>query len=435
MNVRHQACLIIKRVLSQQCSLNVAIQAELDEKQEFDPLVLELCYGTLRYFHQLTFLSQKLLETPLKGKHEDVHALILIGLYQLLHTRIPAHAAIDETVEATRKLRKPWASKLLNGVLRHFQRQQTILMTLCEQQSLPAFYSHPKWLIESIQQGYPEQWQNILNMNNQKPALSLRVNLSRTSRQAYLEKLAAEDLEAMPSDLSESGIILKDSCKVTELPGFRQGEFSVQDCSAQLAADLLDVQEGHHVLDACCAPGGKTTHLLEKQPNITLIALDQDRERLKLVHENAMRLLKGEVRKNALTILAGDASQPETWWDQHLFDRILLDAPCSATGIIRRHPDIKLLRKKIDIENLAVTQLQLLQALWSLLKSGGKLLYVTCSILSAENVSMITTFLESEKTAAEIPISASWGIAMQYGRQILPEEDRDGFYYCLLGKP
>lgn len=435
-NIRHLACQTIHKVLIQRCSLNAALEEKTSQLPEHSALLMELCYGTLRYFHQTSFIAQILVEKPLKDKYQDVQVLILMGLYQLIHLRIPPPVVIDETVRVARLLRKPWASKVINGVLRNFERNREGLLKKTEN-NLTAFYSHPEWMIRKLQQAYPEQWQSILMANNQKPPFSLRVNLNKISRMQYGEKLTQFLLNEkfVMSKINDTGITLEHSGDVTKFPGFYQGEFSVQDCAAQLASEFLKVNDNDRVLDACCAPGGKAMHLLESNSTIRLTALDHDKRRLRAVTENAERLLESHIRENNLRIICADAAKPEAWWDQQLFDAILLDAPCSATGVIRRHPDIKLLRSELDIDNLANMQLHLLENLWPLLKASGKLLYITCSILPEENDLVIEKFLNTHQDVFLVSLTALCGKPSKYGWQILPiEENVDGFYYCLLQK-
>jgi 16S rRNA (cytosine967-C5)-methyltransferase len=290
--------------------------------------------------------------------------------------------------------------------------------------------SHPDWLIKQIEQDWPQQAQKILLENNQQPPMALRVNLARISRDQYLQLLSEQGIEAVSVDFCPSAIILDKPVAVDLLPGFAEGLVSVQDTAAQLAAGLLDVQPGHRVLDVCAAPGGKTAHILEHQPQLKeLVAVDVDESRLQRVSETLQRL------KLPATLVVGDAANPQEWWDDQLFDRILLDAPCSALGVIRRHPDIKLLRRAEDIEPLQALQKNILNAVWPLLAPGGIMLYATCSILKQENEQQIDAFLAEHPDAVELPIDAVWGFSGSHGRQIMPGESAmDGFYYARLGK-
>ncbi len=393
------------------------------------PLIQEMVYGALRWFHQLQTIAALFLAKPLKAKDQDIYALLLIGLYQLRHMRVPDHAVVKETVEAAVALKKPWAKDLLNACLRSYLRDAARVPTAINA-DLAARFSHPLWLIEEIQSAWPNDWENILNANNERPPMLLRVNLQRTSREAFLARLAENTISAQALPIVETAVKLETPVAVTALPGFAQGEVSVQDAAAQLAAVLLDAQPGERVLDACAAPGGKTGHLLERSPGLSeLIALDKDAKRVALIEENLKRL---DLHANTLV---GDASQPKEWWDGKLFDRILADVPCSATGVIRRHPDIKLRRQTQDLPQLLAAQANFLNSLWPLLKPGGKLLYVTCSILPVENEKQMQAFLAQHADALEIPLPASAGRPCVVGRQRLPgEAGLDGFYYACLGK-
>jgi 16S rRNA (cytosine967-C5)-methyltransferase len=290
-----------------------------------------------------------------------------------------------------------------------------------------ARYAHPQWLLQEIRRRWPDRWQEILQAANARPVMSLRVNLGRVSRQDYFEKLGAAAVPARPIKGVASGLVLDRPLEVTGLPGFSEGQVSVQDGGAQLAAGLLDLQPGQQVLDACAAPGGKSCHILELEPAVRLTAVDQDQTRLQRVRENLQRL------DLSAGVFVGDAAAPVGEWAATRYDRILLDVPCSATGVIRRHPDIKLLRRAGDIPALAELQSRILSKVWQLLKPGGILLYATCSLLPQENEQQIEHFLAGRDDARERPIEATWGHACEYGRQTLPGEDSmDGFYYAVL---
>ncbi len=381
-----------------------------------EPFVQALCYEACRWYFQLEALLAKLLEKPLKNKDDDVRLLLLLGLCQLIHMQIPPHAAVAETVAVCSLLNKDWAKGLVNAVLRNYLRRK------------PAYehHAHPPWLAEKIQADWPAQAAEIFAANNQHPPLILRVNLQKISRADYLAKLPGAQALADTA----AGIVLANPVNVSELPGFLQGEVSVQDATAQLAATLLEPQPGDHILDACAAPGGKTAHLMEYQPALaSLTAIDQDEKRLARVAENLTRL------GLAAKLVAADAAAVASWWEGVPFDRILLDAPCSASGVIRRHPDIKLLRRAADIPVLAATQLRLLTALWPLLKIGGRLLYVTCSIFQQENAEVLAAFMAQHADAIEKKIDVTAGVACKIGKQWLPGMNQgDGFYYACLEK-
>ena len=394
-------------------------------------LLQELCYGTLRFQARLEFWLASLLRQPLRARDMDLQALLLLGLYQLSCMRIPAHAVVKETVEACRHLRKAWAVKLVNAVLRGFQRQQAALESgVCGNPA--AEYAHPLWFIERVQADWPAEWQALLAANNQRPPMTLRANHRRITRDALIEKFTSHAITAQACRHSGDGLLLAAPVDVQALPGFGDGEFSVQDEAAQLAAELLDVQPGMRVLDACAAPGGKTCHLLERNPELgRLLALDIDAQRVGKIHDNLRRLgLTAEVRQ-------ADALQPDDWWNGQCFERILLDAPCSASGVIRRHPDIKSRRRQQDLEASAAQQRRMLEALWPLLACGGKLLYATCSVFREENDGCILAFLETQSDAKLSPMSrqADWGVDTLAGRQVLTGQDgMDGFFYACLEK-
>ncbi|MBR9912633.1 MAG: 16S rRNA (cytosine(967)-C(5))-methyltransferase RsmB [Gammaproteobacteria bacterium] len=438
--VRAQAALTISSVLRQQASLaSLMAPAQQQVAENEQALLQELCFGTLRWQPKLQALLGRLLDKPLKTKDLDIHSLLLLGLYQLLYLRIPDHAAIDTTVKACKALKKPWAEKLVNAVLRNYQRQQVALHHNLA--SSPAFLTaHPNWLRKRIDAHWPEQAEQIYNANNSHPPFTLRLDLGQVSRQQYLQQLDSAGMTGHPCPYSPYGITLEQPVAVDQVPGFAQGRVSVQDEAAQLAADLLQLQPGQRVLDACCAPGGKTGHILELarqlQPTLTeLVALELEPRRLLKVEENLQRLRQPEQPLAPLQLLCADALQVEQWWDQQPFDRILLDAPCSATGVIRRHPDIKVLRKATDIAKLAELQLALLHALWLTLRPGGRLIYATCSILPTENTAVVEQFLSQCATARHQPLQVDWGLAQTCGRQLLPSaQGNDGFYYACLIK-
>jgi 16S rRNA (cytosine967-C5)-methyltransferase len=392
-------------------------------------LTQELCYGVLRWLPQLDALLHRQLDKPLAARHRDIRIVLLLGLYQLVHTRIPVHAAVAQTVALAEACNKPWAKGLINGVLRGYLRNRDAIMAAtCQQQE--AWYAHPRWLIDAMQRAWPQDWDTILAENNKRPPMTLRVNACRNDRSTYLKYLATAHIEAYAAPHTTHGVMLAAPSEVDALPGFKEGHVSVQDGAAQLAAPLLDIKPGHRVLDACAAPGGKTAHMLECEPRLaSLLAIDRDRQRLERVAATLERLgLQADVTP-------GDAAVPQTWWNGIPFERILLDAPCSATGVIRRHPDIKVLRRASDIRGLVDYQAKLLEALWPLLARGGLLLYATCSVLPPENAAQIARFLAQHPDARERAMDAPWGRSVGPGRQILPGADgMDGFFYALLEK-
>ncbi len=389
----------------------------------------ELCHGVLRWLPQLEAIIGQCVHRPIKARDRDLRIVLLLGIYQLLHTRIPPHAVVAETVALAETLGKGWAKGFVNGILRGLQRDQESIVAGIKSKPVAAL-AHPAWLIDATKKAWPEHWQAVLQANLARAPMTLRVNLQRQSREYYLEQLAAAGHSGHAAEYAETAIHLDEACAVQALPSFAEGDVSVQDAAAQLAAPLLDPQAGQRVLDACAAPGGKTAHLLEYAPAIkTLTALECDPERIPRLQENLQRL------QLAADIRCADATQTADWWDGEPYDRILIDAPCSGTGVIRRHPDIKVLRRAGDIPRLAHKQHQLLEALWPLLAHDGVLLYATCSILPAENQQLAHDFATLHSDAKVQIIDASWGHAKAPGRQILPAEDgMDGFFYARFQK-
>jgi 16S rRNA (cytosine967-C5)-methyltransferase len=430
MNARHIATEVLTQVIEHRRSLSDCLESHLSKLPDSRDRALAqaLCYGVLRWLPRLQAILQGLLKKPFKAKDCDIQVLLLIGLYQLIYSRIPSHAAVAETVNLTRTLNKPWSTALVNACLRNFQRQRESHLTKADAKFNQKL-AHPHWLLKRLQKDWPTQWENIAVANNSHPPLTLRVNLRSMSRDAYLTCLQEAQIAATPTPYTDCGITLEHAIDIQKLPGFLKGWVSVQDGAAQLAAQLLDVPEGARVLDACAAPGGKMAHLLECCKIDILIALDNQSSRVSKLTDTLQRL------NLSAKICCADATKPETWWDNQLFDRILLDVPCSGSGVIRRHPDIKYLRQPSDIQKLALEQARLLSALWPLLAPGGKLLYITCSVFAEENDLQIQSFLATYTDADEIVLTADWGHAQKYGRQILPGENNlDGFYYACLSK-
>jgi 16S rRNA (cytosine967-C5)-methyltransferase len=386
-----------------------------------------LAYGVLRWQIALAWLESQLLAKPLKSKDRDISRLLWLGLFQLWQDSTPDHAAINETTECARGLGKTWAVGMINAVLRRFQREQSHWLE--QLAAVPEHWAHPEWLVSAIQQDWPDHWQGILDANNQSPPLWIRVNPQRATRADTDTQLTEAGFSTGHSEFAGQALLVTPAANVNDLPGFTAGHISVQDAAAQLAAGLLDVQEGMNVLDACAAPGGKTCHLLEQHPGIKLTALELYPNRLKRISENLERLgLECELK-------AADATEPGSWWDGQAFDRILLDAPCTAVGVIRRHPEIRHLRQPSHVQEAVAAQYALLQHLWPLLAPGGMLLYATCSVLRDENSNQIMNFLAAHDDAEEARIDGNWGKAEAHGRQILPgEQNMDGFYYALLQK-
>lgn len=418
MSKRFTALKCLQAVLNNGQSLTNVL-SKLPEKQAEKPYIKSLCYGVLRYYWQCDFIASKLLTKPLKKKDSDIHLLLLMGLFELIYSNTADHAATSETVKTCLELKKQWAKQLVNAILRKFLREKDKYLKICNGRP-EALYNHPQWLMDKIQKDWPKNFVNILSANNQQAPMHLRINKQKTP---------PPELQANKHPII--GLTLSTPCDVNSLPGFLDGAISVQDPSAQLAATLLTPKDNETILDACAAPGGKTMHLLELAPACNVTAIDIDKQRLKKITENVNRI------QATLTLRQADAADISTWWSPETpFDKILCDAPCSASGVIRRHPDIKHLRQPTDIATLATTQLHLLTQLWKTLKPGGQLLYCTCSIFNAENDAVIQAFLNTHDAAAPIQLDLKVGRQTALGWQILPgEEDMDGFYYCLLQKP
>ncbi len=413
-------------------SLTEALRVHQPQLAERDrALLAELAYGVCREYFFLDAIAAQLLRQPMKKKDQDIHALLLTGLYQIVFTRIPAYAAIGATAGAARLLKKKWAVAVINGTLRRFQRECRQLTEKIEGQNSPEVrYNQPRWLVDAIYKAWPQQAEAVLKGLQLRPPFTLRVNLQRCELSEYVSELADGKLRGEPVAGISSALMLEKPVAVSRLPGFGNGQVSVQDAGAQLAAFMLAARPGMRVLDACAAPGGKTGHLLEHTPDLELAALDVDEQRLARVAENMQRL------GFSPQLVVGDASRPEGAWARTAaYDRILVDAPCTATGVMRRHPDIKLLRRPGDVEALVLRQKEILVAQWPLLKPGGRLLYVTCSLLPQENDEQISAFLREHEDARAVMLASRTGINMHHGLQLLPDTlETDGFYYALLEK-
>ncbi|NBC98210.1 16S rRNA (cytosine(967)-C(5))-methyltransferase RsmB [Atlantibacter hermannii] len=423
-NIRSLAAQAVEQVVEKGQSLSNVLpplQQKVPEKDK--ALLQELCFGVLRTLSQLEWLIGKLMSRPMTGKQRTVHYLIMVGLYQLLYTRIPPHAALAETVEGAVVIKRPQLKGLINGVLREFQRQQETL--LGEFAAHDSRFLHPSWLVKRLRAAYPTQWEEILEANNQRPPMWLRVNRQHHSRDAWLALLEESGIQGFAHPAYPDAVRLETPTPVHALPGFEEGWVTVQDASAQGCLPLLSPQNGEEILDLCAAPGGKTTHILEAAPQANVLAVDIDEQRLGRVYENLKRLgMKATVKQ-------GDGRYPQQWAEDQQFDRILLDAPCSATGVIRRHPDIKWLRRDRDIPELAELQSQILDAVWPLLKPGGTLVYATCSVLPEENTQQVATFL---KRTADAQLTDT-GTQDAPGIQNLPAStEGDGFFYAKLVK-
>lgn len=425
-NLRAQVAKTLAPLFQHQGSLSSVLPSALLSVSERDrPLLQQLCYGTLRFWYRSDALASQLLVKPLHPNEQLVKLLLNSAIYQLEQLNMPAHAVIHETVEASKQLGKPWAAKLLNAVLRRYQReQQAIDQASAELDSYR--WNHPQWMVEKLRHNWPEHWQQILEANDLAPPMCLRINRLKTDRSQYLKLLDDAGIDGSPGQFSEEAIYLSSAVPVDRLPMFAEGWVSVQDEAAQLAASLLSPAAGTRVLDACAAPGGKLCHLLERFPDINAEALELEPLRAKRIDENLQRLnLHAKVK-------IGDASCND-WWNGESYDHILLDAPCSASGVIRRNPDIKILRRNEDILTLASNQLTILSNLWDMLKPGGTLLYATCSIFSQENERIVARFLKQQPDALIETIEAQWGEQCEQGRQLFPQpKGPDGFYYARI---
>jgi 16S rRNA (cytosine967-C5)-methyltransferase len=389
------------------------------------PALQALCFGTCRWFFRLDGELQSRLKKPLKQPDRVIHHLMLVALFQLRHSQQANYAVLNETVEACRALDKPHLTGLVNGVLRAAEREGE---PATENDSMGL--SHPPWMVEKLRHNWPHDWQAILDTNNTQAPMTLRVNARRFNRDAYLDLLCAAGIQAQATRFAPHGIQLAAPVPVDRLPYFADGAVSVQDEAAQLCTTLLDLAPGQRVLDACAAPGGKTCAILEACEGLAeVVAIDESAYRLPRIDENLARL------DLHATVQQADAANTDQWWDGQFFDRILLDVPCSATGVIRRHPDIKLLRRESDIVPLAAIQLGLLSALWQTLKPGGRLVYATCSVFPQENHRIIRRFLKQTDDSALLEPDLLWGRETDAGRQLLPvPQGHDGFFYAVLEK-
>ena len=439
--VRAKAAKVIADVAERGRSLDVALTIDANATKQERGLLRALCYDSIRWYIRLDALLGRLLDRPYQALDPEIRALAIVGLCQLLYTDIPAHAAVAETVAATTVLRQPRASGFINAILRRCQREHARLLPQIDR-DLAISSAHPRWLVENLRADWGDRAPGILTANNQRPPFWIRVNRLRASAANYREQLQAKEIGVAASVFDDTALLLDKPMDVGDLPGFDDGLVSVQDAAAQLAGHLLAPQPGERILDACAAPGGKTGHLLELAPELAaLTAVDVSPERLARVTQNLQRLgLRAQ-------LVAADAAEPAGWWDGQRFNRILLDVPCSATGVIRRHPDIKLLRRADDVPALAARQLQLLRTLWPLLLPGGRLLYASCSALQAETTAVIAEFLASEPAARDVTAAAMQSSVTQplltapaagggvHGYRIAAgSAGMDGFYYALLEK-
>lgn len=437
-SARLQAVSVLSEVLGRGRSLTVALErlrverAGADDDGSDFAQIQGLAFDVLRSYPLLEVLLRELLARPLKARDADVQSTLAVGLYLVLDPQTPDYAAVNTAVDLTKALGKPWAARLVNGVLRTFVRErETLLARVAENEA--AATRHPLWLVQALRADWPKAWGEVVAAGNARPPMSLRVNRARLERGQFARRLEEAGIHFSCDPWAPAGLTLARPRPVGDVPGFGDGEVSVQDISAQLAAELLAPRSGHRVLDACAAPGGKTAAIAERAAagaeDIDLVALDIDATRLERVGSTLGRL------GLPATLGAADAAALESWWDGRPFDRILLDAPCTGSGVIRRHPDIKRLRRPSDMSALGREQRRLLDSLWTALRPGGRLLYATCSVLKVENEALIAGFCRDHVDAVHRPIDADWGIDRPFGRQILSTPDGpDGFYYCLLSK-
>jgi 16S rRNA (cytosine967-C5)-methyltransferase len=410
--------------------------AEFSTDVRSRPATQSIAFGTVRWFYELEAMLGLLLDRPVSTLDREVRALALVGLYQLAHGATPEHAAVSETVEAARALGHPRAAGFVNALLRRFLRERTAI-TAAAHRGAAARHAHPEWMLDAFERDWPAQWESIAAAGNAEPPMWLRINAARGTRDGYRERLEATGMESEACAFAPQALRLSQPVDVGSLPGFAEGDVSVQDAAAQLAPFFLAAADGMRVLDACAAPGGKACHVLELAPGVAeLIALDIDPARTGRISANLARL------GLAARVVAGDAGDPAAWWDGRAFERILLDVPCSGTGVIRRHPDIKLLRRPGDIPRFASQQIALLRSCFPLLAPGGRLVYSSCSVLRAENAAVVGAFLDGEPLAADatesarlllpgpLPVQdAGPGCALPSGAA-----DADGFYYACLEK-
>lgn len=421
---------LLASVLDRGHSLSEAGAEEMPGEARDRAFARHLAYGVLRWLGALDWLAGQLLQRRLKARDRDVHRLLLVGLFQLWHDETAAHAAVHEAAEGARQLGKPWAVSLVNAVLRRFQRERDLW--LARLAATDERLAHPPWLLDCLRRDWPSDWETIAAANNRPAPLWLR--LGRSAHRAEIERRLREEgfsVEAHPD--AADALAVSPAAAAEAIPGFGDGLLSVQDPAAQLAAPLLQLAPGLRVLDACAAPGGKTCHLLELAPGIELTALDRSADRLERVRENLRRL--GLTGHPGLRLAVADAAEPDDWWDGRAFHRILLDAPCSATGVIRRHPEIKWLRTPQQVADAVRLQTRLLERLWPRLEPGGILLYATCSVLGDENNRQIEQFVAQRADAEWTPLNVGWGRELGHARQILPgDRDMDGFFYARLRK-
>ncbi len=431
MSARVAASRIVKKVVEDKQQLKLALSEDSGfiSAGKDKAWIQEVCYGTLRWYLQMEYLLDQLLARPVKKKDSILKYLLITAIYQLRFMQTPDYAVVSETVAACKALKKESAKGMVNAVLRRYQRESESLLAKLAQTSHLAS-SHPEWLFNRLRKDWPQHYPAILDANNQRPPMYLRCNSRIVKRTDYIQRLKQAGIEAETCKHTEFGIRLATPCPVEELPGFYDGLVSVQDMAAQLASELLQLHPGQKVLDACAAPGGKSAALLEREAGLDAVTLvEKDPVRTRQIRENLERL------KLSATIEVSDLLEIDNWWNGEAFDRILLDAPCSATGVIRRLSDIKLLRTEQQVNEINKIQKQLLECAWTVLKPGGLLLYATCSVLKQENSDTIREFIDRRSSSQQAPIAVPCSIDTGYGAQILTgADDMDGFFYAAIMK-
>ncbi|MGB0494773.1 MAG: 16S rRNA (cytosine(967)-C(5))-methyltransferase RsmB [Kangiellaceae bacterium] len=397
----------------------------------------QLLFGSLRFYHQIKAILDQLLEKQLKLKDMDVYCILIVGIYQLKYLSVPDHAAISESVELTKNIRKKWASGLINAILRSFQRRQAEISEKLDKANT-YLYSHPNWIINQLKLDWPEKYQAILIENNERAPMAIRVNSALIDLSGYQQLLHKEAIESSPHAIAKDALVLKKPCDVYQLPGFLDGLVTVQDPAAQLVVDLMDLKPNLRVLDGCAAPGGKTSHILQREPSTVLTSIEMSEKRLEKISE-VLERLKMNTEQYNIQLINADFLDFKNWWNGELFDRILIDVPCSASGVIRRNPDIKIHRKKTDMMPLVDIQYQILQSAWKMLKPRGRLIYATCSIFKMENENQINRFVDKNNARIiEMPVTIDNALKhnkLSVGYQIFPgDQQMDGFYFCGLEK-
>lgn len=433
-SARRQALDWLNLVLRDGRSVNDILSRAISEDMSSSEISFakQQLFGSLRYYHQIKGILDQLIEKPLKQKDLDIFSILVLGIYQLRFMSVPDHAAISESVELTRLINKPWASGLVNGCLRNYQRQLKALeQRLAKAKTFQ--FSHPNWIINQIESDWGESASSVLNANNERAPMTLRVNQQKVTRDDYRQMLLEVEMPCQLHPLATDALVLDSACDVYKLPKFEQGWVTVQDAAAQLVVDLIDLQPNMKVLDGCAAPGGKTTHILQREPSTKLTSVELSDKRIQRIEQTLQRL------EMSCQLKCADILDHKAWWDGELFDRILIDVPCTASGVIRRNPDIKLHRKKLDLVNIVDLQAEILRETWKLLKPGGKLVYATCSVFKAENENQIQSFMNDHSATLDgfdNELNKQLSEHCQIGYQIFPgEQQMDGFYLCGLQKP